>query len=65
MNTTISAVVAPLVERKVFDTEEEAVRSLLGEYILGQIEKLRQDTTRFEQKYGMRFEQFAAYVHER
>jgi len=65
MSTTISAVVAPLVERKVFVTEEEAVRSLLREYILRQIETLQQEMALFEQKYGMRFEQFAAYVHER
>jgi hypothetical protein len=65
MGTTISTVVAPLVERKVFVTEEEAVRSLLREYILRQIETLQQELALFEQKYGMRFEQFAAYLHER
>ena len=29
MNTTVSAVMEPLIRRKVFATEEEAVRSLL------------------------------------
>ena len=31
MNTSVSAMVEPLVSRKMFATEEEAVRSLLRE----------------------------------
>ena len=65
MNTTVSAVMEPLIRRKVFLTEEEAVRSLLREYILQQISTLRQGLVDFERKYGMRFEQFAEYLHER
>lgn len=65
MNTSVSAMVEPLVNRKVFATEEEAVRSLLREYILQQVRQLQQELSSLESKYGMSFEQFAAYVHER
>jgi len=65
MNTSVSAMVEPLVSRKMFATEEEAVRSLLREYILQQVRQLQQEPSSLESKYGMSFEQFAAYVHER
>lgn len=65
MDTTVSAVMEPLIKRKIFLTEEEAVRSLLREYVLQQISTLRQELTGFERKHGMRFEQFTEYLHER
>ena len=65
MNTSVSAMVEPLVSRKMFATEEEAVRSLLREYILEQVKQLQEKLSSLESKYGMSFEQFAAYVHER
>ncbi len=65
MNTTVSAVMEPLIRRKVFATEEEAVRSLLRQYILQQIDALQRELACFERKHGMRFEQFAKYLHER
>ena len=65
MNTSVSAMVEPLVNRKMFATQEEAVRSLLREYILQQVSQLQQELSSLENKYGMSFEQFAAYVHER
>ena len=65
MNTSVSAMVEPLVNRKMFATEEEAIRSLLREYILQQVRQLQQELSSLESKYGMSFEQFAAYVHER
>jgi len=65
MNTSVSTMVEPLVNRKMFATEEEAIRSLLREYILQQVRQLQQELSSLESKYGMSFEQFAAYVHER
>lgn len=65
MNTSVSAMVEPLVNRKMFATEEEAVRSLLREYILQQVSRLQQELSSLEDKYGMSFAQFAAYLHER
>ena len=65
MTTSVSAMVEPLVNKKMFATQEEAVRSLLREYTLQQVSQLQQELSSLESKYGMPFEQFAAYVHER
>jgi hypothetical protein len=65
MSTTVSAVIELLIRRKVFATEEKAVRALLWEYILRQLSALQRELTRFERKYGMRYEQFTEYLHER
>ncbi len=61
----MSAVIAPLIKRRIFETEEQAVRELLRGFVLAQIEALRQSLNRFEQQYGMTFERFGAYLHER
>ena len=53
MSATISAAIEPLVKRKIFSTEGEAIREILREYVLRQITTLRQEVDRFEQKYGM------------
>jgi hypothetical protein len=65
MSASISAVIEPLVKRRIFATEEEAIRELLREYIFRQIVVLRRELGRFERKYGMHFEQFSEYLHER
>ena len=65
MNSTASVVMEPLIRRKVFATEEEAVRTLLRQYVLQQVSALQRDMARFEREYGMQFEQFAEYLHER
>ena len=65
MSTIISPVIEPLIKRKIFATEEEAIRTLMQQYILQQIATLQQILDHFEQKYGMRFQQFTDYLHER
>jgi len=65
MTTAVSTMIAPLIRRKIFASEEQAVRELLSEHIVRQIAGLRRKVTRFERKYGMGFEQFVAYLHER
>lgn len=65
MASAVHAVIGPLVERKLFATEEDAVRALLRDYMLRQIAKKRRTIVRFEKKYGMRFEPFSKYLHER
>lgn len=65
MSVSISAVIEPLIKRRIFATEEEAIRELLREYILRQIEALQQELAHFERKYAMRFGQFGEYLHER
>ena len=65
MNATISVAIEPLIRKKIFNTEEEAIRELTREYILRQIAALKRKIGRFERKYGMRFQQFSDYLHER
>ena len=65
MNASISPVIEPLIKKKIFRTEEEAIHEITREYILRQFDTLRRKTGRFEQKYGMRFQQFSEYLHER
>ena len=65
MSTTISPVIEPLIKKKIFSTEEEAIQELTREYILRQIDTLRRKASRFERKHGMRFQQFSEYLHER
>jgi len=65
MSAAISTVIEHLIKRRIFDTEEEAVRELLRDYVLRQITALRQQSDCFEQKYAMRFQQFSEYLHER
>ena len=65
MSATLSTAIEPLIRRKIFNNEEEAIRELLREYILRQIAALRRKIGRFERKYGMRFQQFSEYLHER
>ena len=65
MNATISVAIEPLIRKKIFNTEEEAIRELTREYILRQIAVLRRRIGRFERKHGMRFRQFSDYLHER
>jgi hypothetical protein len=65
MSATIDTAIEPLIRRKIFNTQEEAIRELLREYILRQIDTFRQEVSQFEQKYGMGFQQFSEYLHER
>jgi Arc/MetJ-type ribon-helix-helix transcriptional regulator len=65
MTTAISTAIEPLVKRKIFGTEDEAIRELLRDYVLRQIAALRREVVRFERKYSMRFQQFSEYLHER
>ncbi len=65
MNATASIMIEPLIKRHIFRNEEEALRELLRNYIVHQITELQQNITTFTQKYGMNFQQFQEYLHER
>ena len=51
----VNVVIEPLIRRRIFTTEEEAIRELMREYILKQIAALQRKISYFERKYGMRF----------
>ena len=61
----IYSALEPLIRRKVFPTEESAVRELTRDYVLRQIDALQSRIRQLEGRYGMRFEHFQEYLHER
>ena len=65
MSMTVNMMIQPLIRRKIFTTQEEAIRELLRNYILRQIAALQREIARFERKYRMSFERFGEYLHER
>ena len=65
MGTSFTMAVEPLVRRQIFASEEQAARELVRDYVLRQIASLQREVARFERKYGMHFERFAEYLHER
>jgi len=65
MPATISKAIEPFITRKVFASEEEAIRILLRDYLLREVARRRREIKRFENTYGMDFQQFSAYLHER
>jgi hypothetical protein len=54
-----------LLKRNIFSSEEEAISELVRDYVLRQVDTLQTDIHRFEQKYGLDFQQFQQYLHER
>ncbi len=62
---TFATTIEPLIKRKIFATEEQASRELVRDYVLRQIATLQRDLARFERKYGMPFDRFSQYLHER
>ena len=65
MNATVSTVIEPLIRRKIFPSEEVAVREIVRDYILRQVTTLTREVSRFERKHGMNLERFRQYLHER
>jgi len=61
----VNVVIEPLIRRRIFTTEEEAIRELMCEYILKHISALQRKISYFERKYGMRFNRFGDYLHEK
>ena len=59
------AMLEPLVRRQAFTSAEEAMRTLVRDYVLRQIEQHQKRLTALEKRYGMTFEQFSAYLKER
>ncbi len=57
--------VEALVKRNIFASEEEAIGELVRDYVLRQVDILETNIHQFEQKYGMDFQQFQQYLHER
>jgi len=61
MTTQVEA----LIKRNIFASEEEAISELVRDYVLRQMTVLQDGVLQFERKYGMNFQQFNQYLHER
>jgi hypothetical protein len=61
----VVAIVEPLVRHQAFATSEDAVRELMLDFMLRQIDRYRTRITALEKRYGMSFEQFGSYLKER
>jgi recombinational DNA repair ATPase RecF len=57
--------VESLIRRNLFASEEEAMQELVREYVMRQVNALQEQVRQFEHKYGMSFQQFHQYLHER
>ena len=62
---TTSKVLEPLIRRKLFVDERSAIQELARDYVLRHIEVLTEQIRHFENRYGMGFDRFAEYLHER
>jgi len=65
MSRDLAEIVHPLVEKGLFESAETAVKNLMADYILRQIEHYRSIVEKYEQKYGMNYVQFNSYMEER
>jgi hypothetical protein len=61
MTTQVEA----LIKRNIFASEEEALQELVRDYVLRKMTVLQEEALQFERKYGMNFQQFNQYLHER
>lgn len=64
-STVTSMVLEPLIRRQLFVDERSAVQELARGYILRHVEGLTEQIRDFENRYGMGFDRFAEYLHER
>lgn len=62
---SVHSVLEPLIQRKIFQDEETAIRELTRDYVLRQIEVLQAGVTAYQHKYRMSFSQFDAYLKQR
>jgi len=65
MSRDLAEIVNPLVDNGVFENAEAAVRNLMADYVLRQIDRHRATIQNFEKKYSMKYAQFEAYLSER
>jgi hypothetical protein len=61
----VAALVEPLVRSLAFPSTEEAIRTLVRDYILRQIRHYRRRLATLEKRHGMSFDKFSAYLKER
>lgn len=65
MSQKLAEIINPLVEKGLFENAETAVRNLMLNFVLQQIERNRTISQKFENKYGMPYFHFNKYLAER
>lgn len=65
MTSQISAVIEPFVQRGLFESPEKAVITMAYDYVLRQVERYQIAIERLQNKYGMNYDQFEAYLKAR
>ncbi len=65
MSDQLTTVIEPFVRRGLFATPEQAIVELARDYVLRQIDRHRATIEKFQNKYGMNYEQFNAYLKSR
>jgi len=65
MPQNLAKIVHPLVENGLYENAEAAVKDLMANHILHQIAHYRGIIEKLENKYGMSYHQFNAYLNER
>jgi hypothetical protein len=65
MSQNIADIVHPLIENGLFDNAESAVKDLMTDYVLRQVEHYRDIIQKLEKKHGMSYHQFNKYLEER
>lgn len=63
-NSAIQRYILPLIQKELFLNEEEAIRELTYNYILGKISELSSRIQIFEEKYKMQMYQFQNLIKE-
>ncbi|MBM3144751.1 MAG: hypothetical protein FJ010_07225 [Chloroflexi bacterium] len=61
----MSTLIEPLVRRNIFSSENEAIQELVREYVMRQVNGLQKEVRQMEHKYGLNFQQFEKFLHER
>ncbi len=61
----VVALVEPLIRHRAFASAEDAVRELVANFILRQLDHYREKVVALETRYGMSFDQFQTYLKER
>lgn len=65
MAQNLAEIVDPLVDNGFYENAEAAIKDLMANHILHQIEHYRAIIDAYENKYGMTYPQFSAYLKER
>jgi len=59
LDKAIPILIEPLVQTGIYSSQEEALKSLVLRYVQEQIDEAEQEIARFQEEYGMGFEEWS------